>query len=277
MNGSSEKQTIQVGLVMPIALIDNCGPDHWIEVKSIIIEALTNHEKYHFETRIVSESDSSGLIHKRIVQGLYTSDIVICDVSCKNPNVMFELGMRLAFDKPTIIIKDDKTNYSFDTGGIEHIEYPRDLRFAKIKDFKITLLKKVVATYEDSITDTTHSPFLKNFGQFKVAKLEETEVTPTDLIFERLTEIQTDIATLKRQIEPKSYGGKVSDSSRYRLKPAIELAIKDSVNQYINNSDSATVNELDAIRHVTNSGIIPEIPGALLKGYIRDYLDEIGY
>jgi hypothetical protein len=34
---------------------------------------------------------------------------------------MFELGMRLAFDKPTVIIKDDKTDYMFDTGIIEHV------------------------------------------------------------------------------------------------------------------------------------------------------------
>jgi hypothetical protein len=33
----------------------------------------------------------------------------LCDVSGKNANVMFELGLRLAFDNPTIIIKDDKT------------------------------------------------------------------------------------------------------------------------------------------------------------------------
>lgn len=145
-----EVTKLKAGLVMPIASIDNCGPDHWIDVKSIIVEALTDIEGYEFESKLVSESDSSGLIHKRIVQGLYNSDIIICDVSCKNPNVMFELGMRLAFDKPTVIIKDDKTNYSFDTGGIEHLEYPRDLRFSKIVDFKASLLRKVIATYEDA-------------------------------------------------------------------------------------------------------------------------------
>jgi hypothetical protein len=49
---------------------------------------------------------------------------------------MLELGMRLAFDKPAVIVKDDKTDYSFDTSSIEHLAYPRDLRFSKIKSFK---------------------------------------------------------------------------------------------------------------------------------------------
>ena len=61
-----------------------------------------------YEANLVSDADDSGIIQKRIVQNLYDNDIVVCDVSCKNPNVMFELGMRLAFDKPTIIIIDDK-------------------------------------------------------------------------------------------------------------------------------------------------------------------------
>ena len=58
------------------------------------------------------------MIHKTIVQNLYLNPIVVCDVSGKNANVMFELGLRLAFDKPTIIIKDDKTDYSFDTSVV---------------------------------------------------------------------------------------------------------------------------------------------------------------
>lgn len=80
----------------------------------------------------MSDSDEIGIIQKRIIQNVYNSEIVICDVSKKNPDVMFELGMRLAFDKATVIIKDDKTDYSFDTGVIEHLGYPRGLRFYKI-------------------------------------------------------------------------------------------------------------------------------------------------
>ncbi len=55
--------------------------------------------------------------------------IVVCDISARNANVMFELGMRLAFDKPTVIIKDERTPYSFDISSIEHLDYPSDLRY----------------------------------------------------------------------------------------------------------------------------------------------------
>ncbi|WP_339222587.1 hypothetical protein [Paenibacillus sp. FSL W7-1332] len=194
---TKEKKFLNVGLVMPIAPIDSCTAEHWIDVKRIITESLASLSDYDTNPKIVSEGDSTGLIHKRIVEGLYTSDIVICDVSCKNPNVMFELGMRLAFDKPTVIIKDDQTGYAFDTGVIEHLQYPRDLRYKAIVDFKEQLAQKVKSTFEDSLKDPNHSPFLKSFGTFRVSSLKEDEVSPNEFIIRTLQDIQVDINELK--------------------------------------------------------------------------------
>lgn len=135
------------GVVMPISSIDGCAETHWSEVRVILEEAI---DQAGFEPNIVSNSDDVGIIQKRIIQNLYENPVVVCDVSGKNPNVMFELGLRLAFDKPTIIVKDDKTAYSFDTSPIEHLEYPRDLRFGKIVELKEKLADKICATYEKS-------------------------------------------------------------------------------------------------------------------------------
>ncbi|VXB67125.1 RNA helicase [Chryseobacterium sp. 8AT] len=146
----TENTNLKCGVIMPISQIDGCSESHWSDVMEIISTCVT---EAGFEANIVSNADDVGVIHKRIVQNLYDNPIVICDVSCRNPNVMFELGMRLAFDKPTIIIKDDKTSYSFDTSSIEHIEYPRDLRFNKIQEFKIKLTEKIKSTYKKSSED----------------------------------------------------------------------------------------------------------------------------
>jgi hypothetical protein len=83
---------------------------------------------------------------------------------------MFELGMRLAFDKPTVIVKDDVTAYSFDTAPIEHVVYPRDLRYTAIKEFKGTLAVKVKATHDKATSDGSYSPFLKHFGGLVLPK-----------------------------------------------------------------------------------------------------------
>lgn len=168
---------------MPISAIDGCSESHWSEVLCIIKEAI---ESAGFEANLVSHSDDSGIIHKRIIQNLYDNPMVVCDVSGKNPNVMFELGLRLAFDKPTVIIKDEKTSYAFDTSSIEHLDYPRDLRFSKIVDFKQKLTEKIKATHQRATSDQNYTTFLKHFGEFKVAKIEKKEVPGQEYIIDEL-------------------------------------------------------------------------------------------
>lgn len=179
---------------MPISLIDNCPPEHWADVLGILKDVCTTND---FIPNLVSDADDIGVIHNRIIENIYSSDIVICDVSCKNANVMFELGMRLAFDKPTIIIKDDLTGYSFDTSLIEHLEYPRDLRFTSINKFKDSLGKKLTATFEKSKSDPNYSTFLKNFGKYKIAHLEDREVSTDTFILNAIEELRRDVRVIK--------------------------------------------------------------------------------
>jgi hypothetical protein len=169
-------------------------------VRQIISEAIACIPDRQFTVRLVSDEDAVGVIQKRIVSNVYTSDIVVCDVSGRNPNVMFELGMRLAFDKPTVIVKDDKTDYMFDTGIIEHVGYPRDLRYSQIVSFKANLAAKVAATFNAASADPEHSTFLKNFGKFQVATLQQDVVPGDKLVVRMLSDIQEEMADIRRQI-----------------------------------------------------------------------------
>lgn len=181
------------GIIMPISSIDNCSETHWKEVKGIITDAV---EAAGFEAQLVSEANDSGIIQKRIVQNLYKNDIVICDVSCKNPNVMFELGMRLAFDKPTIIVMDNMTKYSFDTAPIEHLGYPRDLSYYQILDFKKTLTEKIKGTI-DAAKQPDYTTFLKNFGEFQVATIENKKGSLDEVVLSRLDDMTRQISEIR--------------------------------------------------------------------------------
>jgi len=217
-----EQEEFHCGIVMPISPIDGLSAEHWAEVKSIIVDAVTTGvDTPRFSASLVSDADDVGVIQKRIVQGVYGADMVVCDVSGKNPNVMFELGMRLAFDKPTVIIKDDKTDYMFDTGVIEHLTYPRDLRFHRIVDFKQLLASKVKATFEASRRDPEHSTFLKNFGTFKVAQLTEKEASAEQVILESISELQKEVRTWR------NYAVNVEPSRRIDLLRSRRLSLSD--------------------------------------------------
>lgn len=196
--GAVKRQLPVCGVVMPISAIDGCSESHWTEVLAILTESV---ETAGYQANIVSNADDVGIIQKRIIQNLYDNPIVVCDVSGKNPNVMFELGMRLAFDKPTIIVKDDKTDYSFDTSPIEHLEYPRDLRFRKIVEFKKDLAKKIQSTLKASQENPKYTTFLKHFGEFKVAKIDEKEVSGQEFLIEELSSIKVQLARLTARAE----------------------------------------------------------------------------
>ena len=181
------------GIVMPISATDGCSADHWAEVLSLFEDSA---EAEGFEVKLVSEAEEAGIIHKRIVQNIFNSDVIICDVSGKNPNVMFELGLRLAFDKPTVVIKDNKTDYSFDTSPFEHLGYPRDLRFSKIVDFKEALRKKLKA----ALNGDNSNSFLKSFGEFQTVSLESTEVPAQKYLVDAVDDLKGELRTLRASV-----------------------------------------------------------------------------
>lgn len=193
------------GIVMPIAAMGDYSASHWVDVQNIIKEAV---KLTGYEARLVSESKDSTVIPKSIVQNLYDDDIVVCDVSGKNPNVMFELGMRLAFDKPVVLIKDSMTGYSFDTSSIEHLEYPRDLRYSEIQIFKQKLTEKLLATREASLKDGYRS-FLSNFATIKVAQLEQTTLNESQVLERILTKLDNVESRLNDGLSKRSVTDKI--------------------------------------------------------------------
>ena len=203
------------GIVMPISALDGCTESHWSDVLEILTEAI---EEAGFEANLVNHAEGIEIIHKRIIQNLYENPIIVCDVSGKNPNVMFELGLRLAFDKPTIIIKDDKTPYSLDTSAIEHLEYPRDLRFTKIVEFKQKLTDKIVGTYTRATSDDGYTTFLKHFGEFKVAKIDQEEIAGQEFILEELRNLRYSMNKLERSYSMNKSERVLSSADEDRLR-----------------------------------------------------------
>lgn len=244
------------GLIMPISSIDGCNEEHWIDVKEVLQEAVT---KAGFKAELVSDSEEIGIIQKRIIQNLYYNPIVVCDVSGKNPNVMFELGLRLAFDRPTIIIKDDKTDYSFDTSIIEHIEYPRDLRYSKIVGFKEKLSLKIKATYDKSINDKEYTTFIGHFIAINGNNIEiKEDIDPKKNNLEN---------SINRFLIAKNREGlKEKSLKNYKLElmnkflPYVQKNVseitKDDIKSYLTYRDDdykKTRNTMECIRNILNS------------------------
>lgn len=171
------------GIVMPISECDNLSPSHWSDVRLIVERAAT---AAGYEARLVSDTFESNLIHKEILQNIYNDDLIIVDVSGRNPNVFFELGIRMATQKPTIIIKDGITPYPFDTGPNRYIEYPRDLRHPAMEKFTQQLVKSIEKTAKQS----PESSFIGSLGPFKVPEIKQEGISADEAILDRLGNIE---------------------------------------------------------------------------------------
>lgn len=204
-SGASEKKP-KCGIIRPIAPTEGYSSNHWAEIGEILAESILS---AGFEPRIVSDADNVAVIHGTIVQNIFEDPIIVCDVSSRNPNVMFELGMRLAFDKPVVIVKDDVTNYAFDTGVIEHISYPKSLHYHDIGIFKEKLRAKILSTAEKS-KETGYSPFLKHFRSVSITpqKLQNEDMPLAEYVVNKLDALELKINRLSKRtpyslIKPK--------------------------------------------------------------------------
>lgn len=202
------------GVVMPISPMKDRTAEHWGEVLAIITEAV---EKRGYTARLVSDSSVSSVIQGRIVGNLYHDPVVVVDVSAHNANVMFELGLRLAFDKPTVIIKDTETDYKFDIGPLEHLSYPLSLNYAKILKFKEDLADKV-----ETAASRTSKTYLEHFGPYQVASIEVEKASRDDLIMQEVRALRSFIAN-SQQLRTR----RVNVNVRAFIHESVLLAIKE--------------------------------------------------
>ena len=93
------------------------------ELKKYLIAPVC--EKYGFELIRIDEWIScSDVIFDKIAEHLEHDELVIADITGRNPNVYLEMGYRMALKKPMIIIAHkDEYPYPFDISGYNILPY----------------------------------------------------------------------------------------------------------------------------------------------------------
>jgi hypothetical protein len=146
---------------------------------------------------IPPKAKGSDLIQAEIIKNLETSDIVLCDMSCLNPNVFFEFGIRTSLNKPVCVVKDELTEkVPFDTSILNYQEYSSSLE-PWILDKEISKLSDhLTASQERSKGENT---LWKYFGFRSEAQPSE-GIDGTD---DKLDYLSLQIESLRQQVESK--------------------------------------------------------------------------
>lgn len=188
-----DKETITVGVVRPISSYsDELSYEHWQNVGEIIKESLFPDENYDFDVKLVSEGKNGDIIQSTIIQNLYDNDVIICYLSSQNANVFFELGIRMAYQKPCFLLIDDKTTVPFDLSSIRHSKYPRTLHYVQINALKKEIKKNVIEVHQQFKADKTvsYSPiFTKN--NITQAKITEKDISLSEDIDRKFNQMMT--------------------------------------------------------------------------------------
>lgn len=206
-----EEQASSVGdvkkcfVIMPISDVEGYPAGHFGEVYRELIEPAVNKAGYKCE--LATTTSSAHMIQLDVVTKVATADLCICDLSTSNPNVMFEYGIRQAFDKPTVLIKDDKTRRIFDLSGFRDIEYDHTLRIANT----LAARESIVAAINDTVDGANDDEQI--FSLVKLMKLTKAalptgEVNQQDARFTLLENKIDGLANLIAQ--PKSRGDQAS-------------------------------------------------------------------
>lgn len=119
------------------------------------------------------KAKGSDLIHAGIIENLETADLVLCDMSCLNPNVFFEFGIRTALNKPVCLVKDEFIGkVPFDTTILNFQDYQSTLEPWDL-DKEINKLSEHIAASAKRSKDV--NTLWKYFGLKQEAQVYEGE------------------------------------------------------------------------------------------------------
>lgn len=122
-----DKENKDCFVIMPISECEGYEKGHFKHVYEDIIKPAV--EKAGYIAIRADEVNATNLIHLDILKKLIDTPIAVCDLSTRNPNVLFELGIRQAFDKPVVLIQEKGTQKIFDIAPLRYLEYSKDMKY----------------------------------------------------------------------------------------------------------------------------------------------------
>jgi hypothetical protein len=229
------------GLIMPISAMPPAyDAQHWADVRAVFEEAIV---AAGMKPQMVSDSFESDVIQQRIIANVFNNPVVVCDVSGLNANVMFELGLRLASKKATIIVTDSYDNLPFDTRIIDHMLSPRNLRLRETREFIASLTDRIIRAHEQ-VSDEGFRPFLDNFAGVTAVEPSVPPVSDAQYIRDQLTSLQRQVSALGRS------NARRPGDSYWTQDKTTDLAERRLIQYTVNNSQDQIIELSSKIHNV---------------------------
>lgn len=138
-------------IIMPISTPDGYSENHFKQVyETIIAPAVV---KAGYEPYRVDDDRICDSIIDKILRNLVECEMAVCDLSSRNPNVMYELGIRQAYGKKVVLIQDEKSQPIFDVSAINTVFYNSRRIYEDVIASQNNISEAIISTAkEDSIS-----------------------------------------------------------------------------------------------------------------------------
>ncbi|MFJ5341624.1 hypothetical protein ACIPSD_21270 [Pectobacterium sp. CHL-2024] len=177
-------------IIMPIADHPDYESGHFTRVyEHLIIPACI---AAGYKPIRADDSKASHMIMFDILNNIVKCDMAICDLSSKNANVFYELGLRQAFNKKTILITDGKEKAPFDISSFRYVPYTSSLRVDTVRKEIVDIVQMLQQT-ESASDDDINS--IVRLLKIKPAETKDVDLNTHDsVIFEMLLSIKDQIS-----------------------------------------------------------------------------------
>ena len=223
---TNKNELLDCFVIMPVSESDGYREGHFGHVFDNIIAPSCNAASYNpIRADQVKETN---LIHLDILTRLIEAPMAICDLSTRNPNVLFELGIRQAFDKPVVLIQEKDTPPIFDISPLRYLEYCKELRYHDVLRTQEALKKSIIATAAAKGDAGNVNSIVKLLALNSPAVLPDVEQNKDSLTLDYM---RSEMRELRRVVE------------------RVERAVSNDVRT----SDSPPVTELELLKSEFNS------------------------
>ncbi|WP_312686594.1 hypothetical protein [Brevundimonas nasdae] len=180
------------GVIMPISTTVNFSEAHWERIQTLLHRGI---RLAGFQPTNVWVNDQRDRVSERIIGNIFTHEIVVADISDLNPNVMFELGLRLASKRPTVVVMNKGGQIPFDIRDFHVLQYPSDMNILDMEAFYLDLSETLINKH-NSFKSKDYRPFLDGVI-VEVTSPSTREVTGVEAVLTRLDQVSARLSGIE--------------------------------------------------------------------------------
>jgi hypothetical protein len=193
---SSQHGKPECFVIMPISDPDGYEPGHFRHVyEDLFIPACDN---AGYKAIRADEVQQTNLIHLDVLQKIIESPMALCDLSSRNPNVLFELGLRQAFDKPVVLVQELGTLPIFDINPLRYTSYQREMLYRQVIEDQRKIAEAIRETREAIGNNKSINSIVKLLSLTHGATL--TNISEAEKESALLQVIMTEISNLRSEV-----------------------------------------------------------------------------